>query len=230
VHLELVELLRCPVPHAPSVLVAIADEVEQRYVMRGLLGCPGCGAEYEIDGGITYFDVGLRERPADALASGEGAPALIDSALSEAAMVLAAQLALRDGRSVFATVGFDATIVAAMRRIVPARMLVINPPHLGEAYATLAPSLALAPAAIIVALSLPLAANTLSGAALSAVEGERARAIVPALQANARLVARIERELPAGVRELVRDQRVWVGEREAATSPPVQLRRSHSAT
>jgi len=52
------------------------------------------------------------------------------------------------------------------------------------------------------------------------------RGAVRALVAGARLVAPAGAAVPAGVRELARDEADWVGERDAAPSPPVPLRRA----
>ena len=94
-HLELVELLRCPVAHGPSVLVASADKISNRYVTEGLLGCPECHAEYSIRGGITRFT--------DARTLGDYACAVNVPANPIVAepMRLAAQLGLNAGRTVF---------------------------------------------------------------------------------------------------------------------------------
>ncbi|MEP6832673.1 MAG: hypothetical protein ABJB74_04730 [Gemmatimonas sp.] len=216
-HLELVELLRCPHDHAPSVLVAAADTIANRYVTEGLLGCPQCYAEYPVRGGVTHF---AAARPQDA-----------SNSVSVDPMRLAAQLGLTAGRSVFALIGYDITTIAAMREIVAARILLFNASGVdGVAFPTeriqnsaLAAPLGVATFGDI----LPLVHGKFDGIAVQAGHSsprllEQASA---ALRSGGRLVADVRSPLPAGVRELVRDDFVWVSERESVASTPVGITR-----
>ena len=54
-HLDVVQVLRCPRDHEESGLVLVADETEGRHVITGILGCPLCEAEYPIRDGLAYF-------------------------------------------------------------------------------------------------------------------------------------------------------------------------------
>jgi uncharacterized protein YbaR (Trm112 family) len=54
-HIELVDLLRCPRPHAETWLVASTDRMLDRDIVEGSLGCPVCEATYPIRDGAVYF-------------------------------------------------------------------------------------------------------------------------------------------------------------------------------
>ena len=228
-HLELVELLRCPVAHASSVLVAAATTIANRYVTEGVLGCPECYAEYAIRGGITNFGAGhsANELPESPSAATNGKPSHDNSS---DAMRLAAQLGLSAGRSVFATVGYDITTVVAMREIVAARMLVLNSPQLdADAFPTerLQDATLVAPIGVARCGNvLPLVSGKFDGIA---VESENTPAVLEqasfALRAGGRLVVRVGAKLPVGMRELVRDEHVCVAEREVVTSAPISILR-----
>lgn len=53
--IELTDLLRCPAAHDESYLVLIPDQLEQRRVTRGVLGCPVCRREYPVVEGVAEF-------------------------------------------------------------------------------------------------------------------------------------------------------------------------------
>lgn len=53
--IELTDILRCPQPHDEAYLVLIPDEMTQRSVRAGRLGCPVCQREYLIRDGIADF-------------------------------------------------------------------------------------------------------------------------------------------------------------------------------
>src|SRR5262249_19999801 len=54
-HIELTEMLACPEPHAPDVLVLSTAQMVGRSVMFGLVGCPKCRKEYQILNGVVDF-------------------------------------------------------------------------------------------------------------------------------------------------------------------------------
>ena len=54
-HIELVEMLRCPEPHPQEHLVLSTGEMLGRMVRSGLVGCPVCRNEYPIRVGIVDF-------------------------------------------------------------------------------------------------------------------------------------------------------------------------------
>ena len=227
-HLELVELLRCPVQHRESVLVAATDVVRSRFVIAGVLGCPECGAEYPIANGVTYFDHDAAEKP---LITPENFMHGFDS---DAIMRVAAQLNLTEGRSTYALIGYSLSFAALLRRIVPARLLVINPQNVSDPQSLTQWSKE--PAGILVVLgALPIVSGKLDGVAIaehSTNEQIDDHFLVDLIQQSAntlrvggRLVAPIELTIPNGFRELARDESVWVVEREPVASAPVELRR-----
>lgn len=217
-HLELVETLKCPNDHAPGVLVAAADEIEHRFVVRGLLGCPDCLAEYSVEQGITRF--AAQRNSSEQIVEHE-------TDRSEEAMRLAAQLGLSAGRTTFAVVGFDLALVNAMRAIVPARVLVFNARDVASFDAR-----ALASAALTAPLGIatiddtfPLADRKLDGIAIANTAMHLLPHSVAALRPRGRLVAPLSAALPDGMRELVRDTKVWVAEREVVATAPISISR-----
>ena len=57
--IELIDLLRCVRPHDETWLVASFSKVNNRFVEEAKLGCPSCGAEYWIRGGVADFGGGV---------------------------------------------------------------------------------------------------------------------------------------------------------------------------
>ena len=53
--IELTDHLRCPAAHEESFLVLLPDEVANRQVRSGTLGCPICNATYPITDGVVRF-------------------------------------------------------------------------------------------------------------------------------------------------------------------------------
>ncbi|HET8622870.1 MAG TPA: hypothetical protein VFM14_04860 [Gemmatimonadales bacterium] len=56
--IELTDHLRCPREHPEAYLVLLPDEVVQRSVRTGQLGCPVCGATYRIEDGVAELGGG----------------------------------------------------------------------------------------------------------------------------------------------------------------------------
>jgi uncharacterized protein YbaR (Trm112 family) len=54
--IELTDHLRCPRDHPEAYLVLLPDDVVQRSVRSGQLGCPVCGAAYRIENGVADLD------------------------------------------------------------------------------------------------------------------------------------------------------------------------------
>jgi uncharacterized protein YbaR (Trm112 family) len=218
-HLELVELLRCPVVHEVSVLVAVAERVQSRFIMQGWLGCPVCGAEYPIIDGVTHFV---------APSVGEAVSHNIEN--DGNVMALAAQLQLSEGRSTFALVGYNIVTGLALRDIVPARLFIVNPPDISYAPNMSAHAIAIAPLGIISAAALPLVDAKLDGLAVTGWPSSitalyDASSAARALRVRGRLVLPVSAELSPPMRELARDTNVLVAEREPEASPPISIRR-----
>ena len=62
-HIEFIDLLRCPRPHEETWLVAAFYRMNGRMVLEGKLGCHVCGAEYPIRDGIAVFREQERAAP-----------------------------------------------------------------------------------------------------------------------------------------------------------------------
>ena len=53
--IELIDLLRCPVEHDETWLVAAFGKMDGRFVIEGKLGCPVCNASFPITSGVAHF-------------------------------------------------------------------------------------------------------------------------------------------------------------------------------
>lgn len=203
--IELIDVLRCTRPHEESWLVGAFDEVRDREVVRGRLGCPVCHAEYEIVDGIVRFDA----TAPTALAP----PAALDP---DETLRLAALLGLVGAGGVVLLAGAWGAHAAALEQLVPARYVVVNP----GAPVSPGPS----GSVLVTAGAVPLGAGSVRGAALDVATVDLLPAALAALAARGRLVAPATVAVPAAVAELARDTRQWVAERGAAASAPVPLR------
>ena len=213
---EMIDLLRCPHPHADSWLVAAAARTVGRHVMDGTLGCPVCEAEYPIHDGIADFgpapDAGV---PGDEPGGSD----------AERAMRLAALFGLTGpggtvalgGRS-----GGDQGVVAALlAELGGVRVLTLDAPA--------APLTVDQLSGLRGGGGLPLAIGSLRAAALDArtADAPRLTAAVQALAPRGRLLAPASAPLPAGVTEIARDDLQWLAERDPSPveSRPVALQR-----
>jgi hypothetical protein len=210
--IDLVDALRCPRPHEDTWLVAAALETRGRCFVRGTLGCPICRAEFTLEQGIALFD-----------GAGEGVEGTVDAALSDEdpgalAMRLAALLDLVEPGGIVAVGGAWEPALAPLLEVASVRALVIEP------VADWTPR---EPLGALRGAGLPVAAGGLRGVALDArtCDAERMAAAVRALRPRGRLLAPAHAALPVGVRELARDARHWVAEREETVSGLVPLRR-----
>jgi hypothetical protein len=205
--IELVDVLRCLRPHEESWLVAATTRMDGRDIVEGVLGCPLCGAEYPIVGGIVRFD-----------GAGTGAASLeqVDEE-PDAALRLAAFLDLTGAGGLAVLAGAWALHAGQLAQLAQVRLLLLNPPagvRLGGGVS-----------AIQVREALPLAAASCRGIALddrhaSPLFGKGASRV---LQTRGRLLAPLSLPRPAGISELARDERWWVGDRAPIGSRPVQL-------
>lgn len=193
-HIELVEVLRCPRPHDDAWMVARMDEVRGREIVHGTLGCPVCFAEYPVVDGVA------RLRPDD--------PPRPRGMHVDDAMRAAALLDLSEPGSYATMAGAWGTLAPTVAAMTDVRVIALNAPDVvggAGAWGLWAPE-----------GSLPLAAGSARGIALDARHAALALLAVTALRAGGRLVAPVATPLPAGVRELARDTTWWVAEREAA--------------
>jgi uncharacterized protein YbaR (Trm112 family) len=200
--ISLVDILRCPRPHAETWLVASIDRVELRDIIDGTLGCPNCHAEYPIRGGIVYFDEEVRRPEADDPSEAQ-------------AVRLAAALELIDPRMLAVLHGSWGTHAPLVRGIAPTPLLLVNPPveiASGDGIS------------IIVAHGAPLARGSVDAVAVDGgASADMAGALGSSLRGGRRMLAPAKLPVPAGFTELARDAEVWVAQLEAhaVTSAPI---------
>jgi uncharacterized protein YbaR (Trm112 family) len=202
--IELVDALRCPLPHEESWLVAAATRMEARHFVEGTLGCPVCGAEYPIRDGVVDF----RRR-------GGSLPARLPRGDAERAMRLAALLGLSDAQGFAVLLGEWGADAAALATLVELPLLLVDPPDgvTGEAGISVVRCDGL----------LPLAPGAARAMAIDAGDAARVASAVRATRPKGRIVAPAAVDVPSDVRELARDGAMWVGERESAASPLITL-------
>jgi uncharacterized protein YbaR (Trm112 family) len=210
--IEIVDALRCPRPHEESWLVLAASRMEARHVQEGTLGCPVCHGEYPIRDGIV--DLRLEQDDvATAHAGGVEARRLTDRVPADH---LAAMLGLGDALGFAVLVGDWGRHAEALLELAPVPpLLLVDPP----AGIVMIPGLS----GVRAGQRLPLAAGAARAAAVDTLDQARLSSTVQATRTAGRLVAPAQAALPEGVRELVRDEHVWVGEREAPPSALVRL-------
>ena len=229
--IELVDVLRCTAAHEDTWLVASADRMQGRYIVDGSLGCPICRARFPIHGGIANFTSDAADAHAadadavaapDATVDASSPRRLEDDDADGEALRLAALLDLREPGQRVLLAGSWASLADGVLSLVAAELLLVDPPA-GTAAGAGRSVLRSAP------LAAPLAAGAMHGAALddaAARDARRAEGIVRAVRPRGRLVGPVGAPVPDGVRELTRDARHWVGEREAPASAPVALQLS----
>jgi uncharacterized protein YbaR (Trm112 family) len=207
--IELVDALRCPVPHEESWLVVSATSLEARHVRAGVLGCPVCRREYPVIDGIADF------RMEEEIATHESTS---PSALLELIPPghLAAIMNLADPLGFAVLTGRWGEQATALLELVDSPpLLLVDPP----------PGVAMRPglSGVRCGLSLPLAVGAARAVAVDSVEPVRLSSAAQVTRVSGRLVAPVDAPVPEGVRELARDGDVWVAERESRPSALVTL-------
>lgn len=219
-HVDAIQYLICPDSHRPAALVASAWEQKDRRIVRGALGCPACGAEYPISGGVADFRTPTP--PAGSAPPAGPISARTDAPNEAAAMRLAAQLDLTQPERRLLLFGDYAGLAPALSVMFDAQCFAVGVEGgLEGDVAGLASVMRIGP-------SLPFAQVSLHGVAIDdrhvALMGlTRASAI---LRPHGRLVAPAGATVAAGLTELARDDREWVAARTADAADVVTLRRS----
>jgi uncharacterized protein YbaR (Trm112 family) len=193
--IDLIDALRCPADHPPSNLVAALDAVEDRDVIRGMLGCPVCHSEFQIRDGELWMATAAMPAPPTRAKQPE------DDALR-----LAASLDLRHESGFALLRGAWCALAEPMVAITPTHLVLLDPP-LGT---TPGPGRSL----IHAGGTVPFAPRTAVAAAVD--DDERVYAMALTVQPPGRVVGPVDVPVPRDVRELLRDERWWVGERENA--------------
>ena len=201
--IDLIDALRCPADHPPSSLVAAFDRLEDRVVIDGMLGCPVCRSEFQIRGGDLWMVTNAM--PA--------APTRAKNP-DEDAMRLAASLDLRSETGFAILRGAWCALAEPMIEIAPTHLVLLDPP-------LNTPS---GPGRSIIHAggTVPFAPRTAFAAAVD--DDERAYALALAVLPPGRVVGPTGVLLPRDVKEMMRDERWWVGEKENAATP-IQLSR-----
>jgi hypothetical protein len=199
--IELTEVLRCPHDHAESYLVAAPIAMDGRRIVRGVIGCPECQAEFPVVEGVAYFDAG-RSR---GVAPGGAEPPSPD--YDTAALTAFLNLSGPGGYAVL--VGAAARRASEVAAAVPGvHFVAVNPP----------PGVAPSPSLSLLhsPRALPLKSASVRAVALGAGHAGRAwlaeavRVLLPGL----RLVVEDERASPDGISELARAAGLLVGEKQ----------------
>ena len=187
--IPLVDILRCPKPHADTWLVASIERADERFIIEGTLGCPTCLAEYPIRGGVVYFS----DRPVPMPRAEPSEPD---------AMRLAAALDLTEPRMTALLHGAWGANAQLVRGVSPSQMLLLNAPEgmtSGDGVSVLVSEVA------------PLAQASIDAVALDAAASDALFASVrAALRRGGRVLAPIATPIPDGFTELARDNEVWV--------------------
>jgi uncharacterized protein YbaR (Trm112 family) len=208
-HIELIELLRCPRQHEENSLVAALDRVEDRTVLQGRLGCPVCGAEFPIVDAVANLSLPrAAEAPKPAAAVEPRSDRMFD------AWRLAALLDLRPPAAVAVLAGEAGRAAYQLLEIFPGRLVLLNPPAECEPGHRVA--IILSPGVI------PLRTRTANAVALGAGDERLLADAVRVLGGGGRVVAPAAWPVPTQVRELARDDLQWVAAADAPT-PHVRL-------
>jgi uncharacterized protein YbaR (Trm112 family) len=75
--IELTDHLRCPADHEESYLVLLPDEVQERSVRAGRLGCPVCGRTFALTDGVLDLGGGETALPETTLLTADALTALV---------------------------------------------------------------------------------------------------------------------------------------------------------
>jgi hypothetical protein len=206
--LALADHLRCTEPHADSWLVARADIVEAGRMVEGILGCPVCHAERAVRGGVVYWSQDPGRRIQDRARDPH----------PDRVMRIGALIGFGDSYLPFVLCGADANVAAGLGGLSESPIVLLDPPD--DRAALFASIVRDAPA-------VPFAADSAQGIAVDGAHAGQAylASCVRALVTGGRLVAPASAPLPAGVRELARDDEQWAAEKEQVTST-VPLRRA----
>jgi uncharacterized protein YbaR (Trm112 family) len=200
-HIELIDLLRCPKDHEETWLVAALNAIEDRIVIKAKLGCPVCGSSYFISRGIAD----LRTNQADITAE----PA---DANSNVAVRIAALLNLTRPGSLAILQGKYASDASDISEMTNARVIALNSSARVDDSELVA--------SVLSEQRIPFATASVDGLALDDIEllPDAARVLRP----GGRLIVNATSSLPPGITEIARDDQNIVGE---SAGEVLQLRR-----
>ena len=201
-HVLLTDSLTCPRCGEEYPLVLLANRVENRRVLDGWLGCPNCRERFAVQDGFGDLRFG---ETVDFLALAESSP--------EAALRLAAMLAVTEGPATVLLIGGPAAHASALSQMIPQLEAIAVHPAL-----SVAPERA-GVSRMAVSQKLPFRGRSMRGVAL----GEGAAMLIEeaarVLTMRARLVVEAaddvlaERMTAAGLRIIAKDAQAIVAER-----------------
>lgn len=195
--IELVELLRCIREHDESWLVASIDELSERSIVRGRLGCPICQADYPVVEGAVDFS------------GATAAPALSSRSVNpeDVSLRAGAFLGLGENTGTVVLGGSWGAGAALLQRVTNSRVFVANAvPNAND----------VSVGRILVDNALPFGAASCAGIALDdsfhqGVFESASRVIRP----RGRMVGPASLPRPAGLTLLAQDADWWVAEKPA---------------
>jgi uncharacterized protein YbaR (Trm112 family) len=205
VFIELIDALRCPADHEPSVLVAALDRIDHRDVITGMLGCPICRSEFQIRDGVLWMVTNAMPAPATRALNPEAD-----------GLRLAASLDLRSENGFAILRGSWCALADGIGDVSPTELVLLDPPFGLKSGGR--------QSIIHAGGTVPFAPNTAFAAAVD--DDERAFALAAAVRPSGRVVGPLNVRPPRDVKEIVRDDRWWIGERENVTAPVALGRRS----
>lgn len=206
--IEFIELLRCPASHELSPLITVASKRAGEHLLDAVLGCVVCGAEYQLRDGVAYLTDETSVANADIVDP-------IDP------MRIAALLSLTDVSARALLCGAAASVANEIESLTGARVAGVNAPALSMLEHELVDVIRLTPGAMI-----PLATASLQGLAVDESHLSLLADAARVVQRGGRVLAPLDAPLPAGCRELARDESQWVAQVEVALSAPIALKRA----
>lgn len=219
-HVDAIQYLICPASHNPTALVASAWEQRDRRILRGTLGCPTCGAEYSITGGVADFRSATPEPEGARSAGPSTTPAQLPD--EGAALRLAAQLDLTQPERRVLLLGDYARLAPALSVMFDAQCFAAGVERgLEGEVAGLA-------SVMRIGASLPFARASLHGAAVDDphVAQLALEEVDALLLPHGRLVAPAGASVTPGLTELARDEREWVAARNSDSVDVLTLKRA----
>jgi hypothetical protein len=203
--IELIDAIRCPADHPPSSLVAAFDTIIDRDVISGMLGCPVCRSEFQIKQGELWLVTTAMPAPATRALNPE-----------EDALRLAASLDLRSETGFAILRGAWCALADHIAEISPTHLVLLDPPlNTGRGSGR---------SVVHAGGTVPFSPATAVAATID--DDERAYALSLTVKPKGRLVGPTNLAVPRDSREITRDDRWWVAEKENATAPIAIGRRS----
>ncbi|HXQ77196.1 MAG TPA: hypothetical protein VN797_03260 [Gemmatimonadaceae bacterium] len=211
--IELIDLLRCVNEHDDTWLVASFTQITNRFVMEGTLGCPICSAEYPIRDGIADFTLG------ESIPACEDERAAAEHGREELATRAGAYLDATQPGATIVLGGLWAYAAQQLGEIAEVKVIALNAPS----EVTVSERVGLVRAA----KRIPLAANSVHGAALDAwfqrpIVADAARVVRP----GGRIVGAADFDRPQSAAVLAHDENYWVAEKAAEV---IALRRGKAS-